>query len=304
MFRFDTEVGAVIPRVFLDDTDDDRAAVLGLVDQVSMYPLADFDGTMKYVDWTNAPKYGDGGSTQGEAETQWVDPDAFFDVLGTVLDEVPARPGEEALYAWFRSLAAAAAADPAIADKLRVAARDANAGLVQELFQFRNIGVASDNGWTTQLNGANFGTDYLSRTAMGKANIFVNSPNETAYYYQDLDEGGERLNGAHTYAVTFPAGGLPPVRGFWSLTLYNDHHFFHANELDRFSLGTKNQGLHYDEDGSLTLTAGGPEPTAPEGLANWLPSPEGDFSLYLRAYWPEQVILDRRWTPPAVRRVQ
>ena len=53
MFRFDTEVGAVIPRVFLDDTDDDRAAVLGLVDQASMYPLADFDGTMKYVSWTN-----------------------------------------------------------------------------------------------------------------------------------------------------------------------------------------------------------------------------------------------------------
>lgn len=175
---------------------------------------------------------------------------------------------------------------------------------MQELFQFRNIGVPSDNGWTTQLNGANFGTDYLSRTAMGKANIFVNAPNETAYYYQDLDEHGERLNGEHTYAVTFPAGGLPPVRGFWSLTLYNEHHFFHANELDRFSLGTKNKGLHYGADGSLTLTAGGPEPTAPEERSNWLPSPEGAFSLYLRAYWPDQVILDRQWTPPAVRRVQ
>ncbi|HEY2503489.1 MAG TPA: hypothetical protein VGI68_19280 [Mycobacterium sp.] len=35
-------------------------------------------------------------------------------------------------------------------------------------------------------------------------------------------------------------------------------------------------------------------------LSNWLPAPDGDFSLYLRAYWPEAEILEGRWTPPAV----
>jgi len=37
---------------------------------------------------------------------------------------------------------------------------------------------------------------------------------------------------------------LPPVQGFWSLTLYNEHHFFHPNELDRYSFGTKIKNLH------------------------------------------------------------
>jgi hypothetical protein len=26
---------------------------------------------------------------------------------------------------------------------------------------------------------------------------------------------------------------MPPVNGFWSLTLYNQHHFFALNELKR-----------------------------------------------------------------------
>ena len=81
--------------------------------------------------------------------------------------------------------------------------------------------------WSTQQNGARFGTDYLSRAAMGKANIFVNVPRETTYVHQDLDAAGDRLEGSHGYTVTFPAGGLPPVKGFWSLTLYHEHHFFH-----------------------------------------------------------------------------
>jgi hypothetical protein len=37
--------------------------------------------------------------------------------------------------------------------------------------------------------------------------------------------------------------------------------------------------------------------------SNWLPAPDGPFSLYLRAYWPEQDILDGTWTPPPVTRL-
>ena len=196
----------------------------------------------------------------------------------------------------------AAAADPEIAGQLTVAAADANAGLVADLFQFRNIGLPLPGYWSTQRNGARFGTDYLTRTAMGKANIFVNTPEETTYFYQDLDDHGERLDGSRSYSVTFPPNGLPPVRGFWSVTLYNEHHFFHPNELHRYSLGTKSKTLHHAADGSLTLTASATAPDDDDLRSNWLPAPAGPFSLYLRAYWPEQPILDGTWTPPPVTR--
>jgi hypothetical protein len=157
--------------------------------------------------------------------------------------------------------------------------------------------------WTTQINGARFGTDYFTRLAVAKSNIFVNQPTETRYFYQDLDAAGERLDGGKKYTVTFPKGQRPPVKGFWSLTLYNEHHFFHPNELKRYSLGTKNKTLKPNDDGSLTLYVQAAPPE--EGKrSNWLPAPKGEFSLYLRCYWPEAAVTDGKWTPPAVERAK
>ncbi|MCX5391692.1 DUF1254 domain-containing protein [Streptomyces sp. NBC_00094] len=302
VFRFDTRIAVCIPRVFMNDTDEDRAAVQPLIDRIVAYPLAEYTGEPHTTDWSQAPSYPAGDSTSGEQETQWVDPRTFFDLLPAVLDEVPPRPGEEALYGLFRSLVDEAAANPQSAEVLREEAVDANTTLVQELFRFRNIGVPLDHHWSTQRNGAAFGGDYLSRTAMGKANIFVNAPTETAYFYQDQDATGDPLTGEHGYALTFPAGSLPPVKGFWSVTLYNEHHFFHRNDLHRYSLGTKNTGLRLGADGSLTLYAGARPPADPQDLPNWLPAPTGPFALYLRAYWPDPTALDGTWRPPAVTR--
>ena len=86
------------------------------------------------------------------------------------------------------------------------------------------------------------------------------------------------------------------------MTLYNEHHFFAPNDLKRYSLGTKNKDLKYNADGSLTLyVQADPSPAAQR--TNWLPAPKGDFSLYVRAYWPKTAVLDGSWTPPAVNKV-
>jgi hypothetical protein len=103
--------------------------------------------------------------------------------------------------------------------------------------------------------------------------------------------------------MTFAKGQTPPVNGFWSLTLYNDKHFFEPNALNRFSLGTKNKTLQYNADGSLTLYAGAKSP-GKDKESNWLPAPSGTFSLYIRAYWSEKAILDGTWMPPQVVKVK
>ena len=56
------------------------------------------------------------------------------------------------------------------------------------------------------------------------------------------------------------------------MTLYNEPHFFHPNDLGRYSLGTKNKGLQRSTDGSLTLYAGATSPAA-DKETNWLPAP-------------------------------
>ena len=178
VFRFDTRIAVCVPRVFMDDTgrrpgrdpagpqpDDDVPA--------ERVHRCDAHHRLEHV----APLSRPGSPPHGEQETQWVDPRQFFDELPVVMAEVPARAGRGGDL----RVAGARCCRPRpptrdVAEQLRAAAVDANARLVADLFQFRNIGLPLPGHWSTQHNGALFGTDYLSRTAMGKANIFVNTP--------------------------------------------------------------------------------------------------------------------------------
>jgi len=301
VFHAKTSVGVVIPRVFKDDTPEDLRAVQPVINQIMMYPLSKFTGQQQTRDWSAAPKFP--SSAQGDEEVKWVDPQSFFDELGDVLKEVPPLPGEDATYQTVRSVLDAARADPKLHAALVASATEADKDLIGPLFQFHNYGIPLAHNWTTQNNGAKFGTDYFTRAAVAKSNIFVNAPNETKYFYQDFDDSGAQLNGSHSYTVTFAPGALPPVRGFWSLTLYNQHHFFEPNEMKRYSVGTKNKTLVRAPDGSLTIYV---QSTPPEGdrRANWLPAPKENFVLYVRTYWPDDGILNGSWTPPAVLKVK
>src|SRR5262249_38944287 len=151
-----------------EDTDADKQAVQPLINQIMSYPLIRYTGQMQTRDWSKTPKVG--GGDGGDAEVAWVKPDTFFDHLPAILDNLPPLPGEEALYGQIRSVLAAAADDPKLKDALQQAAKEAETQLVEPLFQFRNYGLSLPNNWTTQSNGAQFGGDYFTRTAVAKSN--------------------------------------------------------------------------------------------------------------------------------------
>jgi hypothetical protein len=297
VFASKTNTGFLCPRVYMDDTAEDRKAIQPLISQIDAYPLSEFDGRMKTRDWTKVPDYPAPPPAAGGGEAPKVHPETFFDDLQTLFKDAPPLPGEEAKYAEALALVAAAKADPKIKAAIVDEAKKAQDELIEPLLQFRNYGIPLPHNWTTAINGARFGTDYFTRTAVARSNIFVNKPNEAKYFYQDLDASGERLNGANRYTVTF-AQGEPPVKGFYSLTLYDDQHFFAPNAIKRYSIGTKNKELESNADGSVTFYVQADVPTE---RTNWLPAPKNaDFSLFIRAYWPEAEVLDGSWTPPAV----
>ena len=301
VFRAPTNTALVVPRVFQDDTPEDKQAVQPVIAGIDMYPLAKYVGKMRQRDWRQLPTLSSPADDSEEAETRWVFPEKFFDELPRVLADAPALPGEEARYAEVLAVIAAAHKDPALKKVMVDEARKTETDLVDPLRQFRNFGIPLPHHWTTENNGAAFGTDYFMRTAIAKSNILVNKPNEAKYFYQDLDSSGARLNGRTPYTVTFGKGQLPPVKGFWSLTMYNQHHFFEPNAIKRFSVGTKNKDLERSADGSLTIYVQADPPADALQRANWLPAPRGDFSLYICAYWPDAPIVNGQWTPPPVR---
>jgi len=129
VIRSSTSLANAIPRVFVNDTEEDRAAIQPVIDQVVFYPLSEFDGTMKTKDWSEAPNI-PGPAAEGSGETKWVVPETFFDQLPAVLKIVPPLPGEEALYAQFRSLFAVADRDP---DTKKILIKTAVAGAMPGL---------------------------------------------------------------------------------------------------------------------------------------------------------------------------
>jgi hypothetical protein len=299
VLRSPTNLAVIFPRIFQDDTPEDKAAIQPLLNHVVVYPLSQFDGKMKTKDWKSTPSFPAPPSTGGE--TKWVIPEKFFDELPIILKQIPPMPGEEALYATLRSVLDAAAKDPKLKQLLVQTAVSSEKEVMGPLFEFHNNGRLVGNGWTSPPNGANWGYDYLSRAASARSNMYDNAPQETRYIYTDFDSTGQRLNGAHVYTVTFPAGQTPPVDGFWSLTLYSKEHFFSPNPLSRYSLGTKNKSMKTNSDGSLTLFVQNASPGS-DKQANWLPAPKEDFSLYIGAYWPKAEITEGRWTPPKIER--
>ncbi|MGY6269770.1 DUF1254 domain-containing protein [Achromobacter denitrificans] len=303
IIRSPTALANAIPRIFMDDTDQDRQAVQKKINQVVFYPLKDFNGKMKSIDWkTTADIPNPNADSASGGETRWVVPEQFFDQFGQVLEMVPPLPGEEAMYAQFRSVMGAAAKDPAIKEALVQVAKETEEEVIAPFFQWKHNGKPAGNNWNRSVNNAQTGLDYFNRTGTAKSNMFDNRPNETQYFYTDFDSAGAALDGGKRYEITFASGHLPPVKGFWSLTLYNKHHLFSPNDLNRYSLGTKNKNLVRGPDGSLTIYIG---PTSPgkDKEANWLPSPSEPISLYIRAYWGEKGILDGSWKPPVVKKI-
>jgi|GEM_PF-931997 len=166
--RAPTELANAIPRIFLNDTVEDRAAVRPLINQVVAYPLAEFDGQMKTMDYAALPHFPAPPQSAEGGETKWVAPEKFFEMLPTVLDNVPPLPGEEAIYANFRQLVTAAHSDPGVAKLLTDTAVASEREIVSPFFERRRNGVPAGDNWNRSKHNAEFGIDYFSR--LGTAN--------------------------------------------------------------------------------------------------------------------------------------
>jgi hypothetical protein len=155
------------------------------------------------------------------------------------------------------------------------------------------------NGWSG-VGGAvgRYGTNYAPRAAVARVGLGALPPEEAIYLTCQQDGAGNSLDGNHRYSMHFPKDLIPPIRAFWSLTIYSDDGYFVPNPIRRFAIGDRDP-LKFNPDGSLDLYIQHAPPGGDRD-SNWLPAPDGKFNLALRLYWPSEEILSGRWTPPPV----
>lgn len=160
------------------------------------------------------------------------------------------------------------------------------------------------NGWSFNLKTGVYGEDYLLRAAATKGGFGANSPQEALYPINFVDANGTRLNAANNtkYVIHFDKGQVPPVKGFWSITMYDAQGFFVDNAINRYNIGDRTVGLKNNTDGSLDVYIQHENP-GKEKESNWLPAPDGEFNLLLRMYIPDQSVLTGQYQYPPVVKV-
>jgi hypothetical protein len=172
-------------------------------------------------------------------------------------------------------------------------------------------GMKNINGWNV---GSFFGDqaffkgDWLMRAGAAKGGLYGNDSSEAMYPYTRTDGAGQELDGSkHNYTITFPAGQLPPVNAFWSLTMYDGKsQLLIKNPISRYLINSPMlPAMKKNPDGSLTLYIQKDSPGKAKE-ANWLPAPNDTVYLVLRLYWPKDAtpsILpagEGTWKPPAI----
>jgi hypothetical protein len=239
----------------------------------------------------------------------------FFEYLDFSLQFAPAGPEEREIRAKLARIGVGAGKtfnfkELPIAHKLEVALgmKDGE----DKVDKFLADQAKSINGWkVASLFGdrAFFNGNWLLRAAGAKGGIYGNIAVEATYPYTKTLADGEPLDGSkHNYTLTFPAGQLPPVNAFWSVTMYDGKtQLLIENPINRYLINSPMlSGMKTDADGSLTLYIQNKSPGA-DKESNWLPAPNEDMYLVMRLYWPKvepPSILppgSGTWQPPALK---
>jgi len=300
-----TNIVWIIGRTYCDGTPEDYKKVHELQDQYSLVPLSAYGKPYTPPEGKINPAID--MKTPVRDQVNKMDAFAYFKLLAKSMKNNPPAPADAPMVAKLAKIGIipgqdfdAGKLDPVVAKAFQDVPK---ISLEKIMAQFKKSGTI-ENGWMFTTKTGTYGTDYLQRAAVTFFGLGANKPKDAVYPTSEVDVYAQTYSGTNEYVMTFPKGQLPPVKGFWSVTMYNGEMFFVDNPLNRYSISPR-QKLKENADGSVNLYIQHKSP-GQDKESNWLPAPDGKFILVLRMYWPTDTppsIIDGSWKIPGVRRV-
>jgi len=233
----------------------------------------------------------------------------FFRVLSFLLRFCPPHPSELPLMARFASLGLRAGLpfdEEALSPEIRSAIED---GIVDAWLADTEVakGVATGVLASDDLHGtrSSMRKAYVYRMVAALDSLYGDSKEEVRSWMTYVDSSGAKIDTTRDrYRLRFEPGQLPPVDGFWSLTLYElPSQRLTANARNRYLINSSMlPGLRRDADGGVTIDIQHESPGALRD-ANWLPAPKGRVKLALRLYAP-RLAAQLFWREPTLQRAE
>jgi hypothetical protein len=302
-YKSSTDLVWILGRIYCTGTPEDYAAVHAEQDQFELVPLSSYGKDY-------APRAGKVDpsidmKTAVRDQVNRMDAVAYFTLLCDLMKANPPAAADARELAKFAKIGIvpgknfdASKLDADFVQHVPRASVDRIAAQVK-----LNSEIKHENGWIYTTKTGVYGTDYLMRAFITAFGLGANRPQDAVYPLSRADGEGNAYEGTRNYVIRFPKGGLPPARGFWSLTMYDSRFFFVANPINRYSISAR-QDLKSNPDGSVDIYIQKESP-GPDKVSNWLPAPDGKFQLMLRLYWPTEhkpSILDGSWKMPPVKK--
>ncbi|MCJ9700127.1 DUF1254 domain-containing protein [Bradyrhizobium sp. SHOUNA76] len=294
----------LLGRIYCTGTPDDYALVHKLQDECKLVPLSSYGKS-----YTPSPGKVDPSvdmKTAVREQVNKMDAVAYFTLLCELMKHNPPAAADAPELAKFAKIGIVPGKEFE-ASKLKAdfVKRMPEVAFDRIMLQFKvNKELKNENGFGFTTKTGLYGTDYLMRAFVTAIGLGANRPQDAIYPTSQKDAEGRAYNGADKYVLKFSKDQLPPVNGFWSLTMYDKDYFFVNNPINRYSISAR-QSLMSNPDGSTDLYIQKDSP-GKDKESNWLPAPAGDFILMLRMYWPNEKdpsIIDGSWKIPPVTKI-
>jgi len=307
-YKSPTSLVWILGRIYCTGTSTDYKAVHALQDRVSLVPLSSYGKPYK-------PEPGEVNSaidmkTAVRDQVNAMQGAAYFKLFAELVKTNPPAAEDASMVAKLAKIGIVPGQD-FDADKLKPAIAKGIAGApkpAQELIMgWLKAGIAAgdlklEHGWLFTTKTGLYGTSYLQRALITAIGLGANRPQDAVYPTSEGPDIIKKYSGEKKYVMRFEKNQLPPVDGFWSLTMYDAGYFFVDNPLNRYTLSQRNK-LKTNADGSIDLYIQHESPGKGKD-SNWLPAPKDRFILMMRLYWPKEKppsIIDSTWKIPEVK---
>jgi len=301
-YKSPTAMVWLLGRIYCTGTPADYAAVHALQDKFSLVPLSSYG--KPYTPPAGQVDSNFDMKTAVRDQVEHLDVVAYFTYLAQLMKTNPPAAEDAPLVANLAKIGLVPGQD---FDPSKLGAFDKEAiKAVPKLAQVKIMEhfkqLAPINGWMFTTKTGTYGTDYLQRALITAIGLGANRPQDAIYPTGEKDgSGGDFDAASKKYVIHFDKGQMPPVDGFWSITMYDDKYFFVPNPLNRYTLSQRNKFVT-NADGSVDLYLQAESPGKAKE-ANWLPAPKAKFIPMMRLYWPKETppsIIDGSWKPPAI----
>ena len=308
-YKSPTAIVWLLGRIYCTGTPEDYRAVHAIQDSISIVPLSSYGKPYTPPSGTVDASVDMKKSVRDTVND--LDANAYFKTLAELMKQNPPTADDGPMVEKLATVGISPGRDldeaklgAAVGSRLAEVPKVAQ----QKIMGWFEGGVAAGDaqsldGWLFSTKTGVYGTDYIQRAFITAIGLGANRPQDAVYPTSEKDADGKAYSGANKYVMHFRKGEMPPVEGFWSLTMYDADYFFVENPLNRYTLSSRNKFVT-NSDGSVDLYIQNESPGKAKE-ANWLPAPKEKFVLMLRLYWPKEKppsLLDGSWKIPPVRK--